>query len=119
MNSVYEKYGYFKEQVISVSFEGLEGMEKIKNIMISLRNDTPKTLGGFPVTKVIDYKEGVEGLPSADVLRFELSDDTTLFIRPSGTEPKIKGYIMVKTPTNSESEEKLKLYKEELNKLFD
>ena len=70
-------------------------------------------------SKVIDYKEGVEGLPSADVLRFELSDDTTLFIRPSGTEPKIKGYIMVKTPTNSESEEKLKLYKEELNKLFD
>ena len=119
MENLYEKYGYFKEQVISVSFEGLEGMEKIKNIMISLRNDTPKTLGGFPVTKVIDYKEGVEGLPSADVLRFELSDDTTLFIRPSGTEPKIKGYIMVKTPTNSESEEKLKLYKEELNKLFD
>lgn len=119
MENLYEKYGYFKEQVISVSFEGLEGMEKIKNIMISLRNDTPKTLGGFPVTKVIDYKEGVEGLPSADVLRFELSDDTTLFIRPSGTEPKIKGYIMVKTPTNNESEEKLKLYKEELNKLFD
>lgn len=119
MENLYEKYGYFKEQVISVSFEGLEGMEKIKNIMISLRNDTPKTLGGFPVTKVIDYKEGVEGLPSADVLRFELSDDTTLFIRPSGTEPKIKGYIMVKTPTNIESEEKLKLYKEELNKLFD
>lgn len=118
MESLYEKYGYFKEQVISVSFEGLEGMEKIKNIMVSLRNDTPKTLGGFSVTKVIDYKKGVDSLPTADVLRFELSDDTTLFIRPSGTEPKIKGYIMVKTPSDKESENKLKLYKEELNKLF-
>ncbi len=118
MESLYEKYGYFKEQVISVSFEGLEGMEKIKNIMIDLRNNTPKTLGGFSVTKVIDYKESVDGLPSADVLRFELSDDTTLFIRPSGTEPKIKGYIMVKTPSDKQSEEKLKVYNEELKKLF-
>lgn len=118
MEELYKKYGYFKECVISLSFEGLEGIEKIKNTMKDLRSNTPEAIGSSKVVKVIDYKNGVDGLPSADVLRFELSDDTSLFIRPSGTEPKIKGYIMVKTASQKESEEKVSLYEKELRNLL-
>jgi len=115
MENLYEKYGYFKEHVVSKSFSGLEGMEKIKNIIYNLRNNTPEKIGEFKIVKTIDYLNGVDSLPKADVLRFELEDDTTIYIRASGTEPKIKGYIMVKADTNKESEEKVNFYKNQLD----
>lgn len=118
MEELYEKYGYYKEYVLSASFEGLTGMEKIRNLMAGLRATPPKAIGSAEVTEVIDYKNGINDLPKADVLRFELSDETTIYIRPSGTEPKIKGYIMVKSDTLKESEDKIKVYIEELNKIF-
>ena len=118
MENLYKKYGYFKEAVISVSFEGLSGMEKIKNIMKTLREDMDDNINGVSVINTVDYLNGVDGLPTADVLRFELSDDTTLFVRPSGTEPKIKGYIMVKATSGNEAEKRVEEYKIALKDLF-
>ena len=118
MEALYKQHGYFKEDVISTYFEGLEGMDKIKALMKSLRENTPKEISGATVTAKIDYLDGVDSLPKADVLRFELDDETTIFIRPSGTEPKIKGYIMVKADSKNTAEEKTKMYKEEIKKIF-
>lgn len=99
LNELYEKYGYYKERVISLVFPGLSGMEKIKAIMSGLRAEPLKELNGVKVEKVTDLIDGANGLPPADVIRLDMQDDTTVFIRPSGTEPKIKGYIMTKMPS--------------------
>ncbi len=118
MNSLYEKYGYYKEHVISATFEGLDGMDKIKNLMKNFKENPPKEIGNVKVSEIINYNDGIDGLPKADVLRFELSDDTTIFIRPSGTEPKIKGYMMVKGKSHNDADELIKKYTDELKNLL-
>jgi len=110
MNSLYEKYGYYKEHVLSATFEGLDGIEKIKALMKKIREKTPDNLDGVSITKMIDYNTGVDGLPKADIIRFELEDETTIYIRPSGTEPKIKGYIMVKGISDNDAVKKVQKY---------
>ena len=118
MEALYKKHGYYKEDVISTYFEGLEGMDKIKALMKNLRENTPVKIADASVINKIDYLDGVDNLPKADVLRLELDDETTIFIRPSGTEPKIKGYIMAKAGTSEEVEEKVKIYKDTIKKIF-
>ena len=118
MNRIYEKYGYFKEDLISITFKGIEGMEKIKSIMEEFRSNPPKNAGGYKVLKVRDYKLDTitdletgnvrpTGLPKSDVLYFELSEDAWFAVRPSGTEPKIKFYFGVKGSSAEDSEERL------------
>ncbi len=119
MEALYKKHGYYKEDVISTYFEGLEGMDKIKAIMKNLRETTPEKIGTAAIVNKIDYLDGVDTLPKADVLRFELDDETTVFIRPSGTEPKIKGYIMAKAASSEEVDEKIRIYKEAVKKIFE
>ena len=118
MNSLYEKYGYYKENVISATFEGLDGMDKIKNLMKNFKENPPKTIGSANVTEIINYNDGIDGLPKADVLRFELDDDTTIFVRPSGTEPKIKGYMMVKGNSHGNADELIAKYTAELKNML-
>ncbi|MDF2609951.1 MAG: pgcA [Lachnospiraceae bacterium] len=119
MNQVFEKYGYFKEYLVSVTLKGIEGMDKIKSIMASFRKNPPKTAGGYQVLRVRDYQEDTitdmatgnvvpTGLPKSDVLYFELNDDAWCAIRPSGTEPKIKFYYGVKGETLADADTKLK-----------
>ncbi len=107
MNDVYKQYGRYEENVISVSLPGLDGASKIASIMNGLRDDVPTQLGGMKVNCVRDYKSGKitdiahgtesgTGLPSSDVLFYELEGDCSVVVRPSGTEPKIKFYITVK-----------------------
>ncbi len=126
--ALFEQYGYYKENVLSVTHEGLDGMEKIKNTMLSLRQNPPAEIGGVPVVSVSDYQLGktfsskgeeTMDLPKADVLSYDLADETTLFIRPSGTEPKIKGYIMVCDKTMEDAEQKLQHYTATLKKVLD
>ncbi|MBE7020872.1 MAG: phospho-sugar mutase [Ruminococcaceae bacterium] len=118
MESLYKKHGYYKEDIYSAYFEGLDGMDKIKSLMKSLRENTPVAIGDTKVIGKADYLDCVDDLPKADVLRFELEDETTLFIRPSGTEPKIKGYIMAKAKSADEVAEKVATYKDEIRKIF-
>jgi phosphoglucomutase len=126
MNRIYQKYGYFKEDLVSVTLKGIEGIEKIKAIMEGYRKNPPKAAGGCRILKIRDYKEdsmmdlltGVvtpTGLPNSDVLYFELEDDTWCAIRPSGTEPKIKFYFGVKGSSAEDADSRLqKLMKDEV-----
>ena len=103
MNSLYDKFGYYCNEVKSYTFEGAQGMEKMAQIMDTLRQNPPKTIGGFIVTAVSDYKtskitftdgkeEKIE-LPKSNVLAFALENGNKVIVRPSGTEPKIKAYL--------------------------
>lgn len=119
MNKIYEKYGYFKEDLVSVTLKGIEGMEKIKEIMESYRKNPPKTAGDYKVLKIRDYKADTiteletgkvtsTGLPKSDVLYFDLNDNAWCAIRPSGTEPKIKFYFGVKGSSQEDADARLK-----------
>ena len=90
MNEIYSEYGYFKEGVFSAELKGLDGAEKIKGIMKSLRNvDKAK----YKIAKTVDYLNDDTGLPKSDVMQFEFEDGGSFIARPSGTEPKIKLYM--------------------------
>ena len=94
LEEIYSKYGRYLNQVDSFEFPGLSGMDKMAEIMNGLRNNPPKEMGGYAVVKVTDYKKPEEtGLPAANVLIYSLEGGTTVVVRPSGTEPKIKTYF--------------------------
>lgn len=107
MNALYEKYGWFSEKTINLVMPGLDGLEKMQKIMEKLRAEAPDEIAGQKVIRVRDYLDGsiyVAGLGLVDhtqmkgsnVLYYELADGSTFIIRPSGTEPKIKIYILVR-----------------------
>ena len=107
MIDMYEKYGYYKDDIQAITLKGIEGLQKIQEIMETLRNDTPAEIAGYKVLSARDYKKDTvknlesgevtqTGLPSSNVLYYDLSDDAWLCVRPSGTEPKVKFYYGVK-----------------------
>ena len=107
MTDMYEKYGYYLDKVKALEFAGLDGAEKIQNMLKSLRENPPKEIGGLKVLKSRDYQNDTitdlttgetvpTGLPSSNVLYYELENNAWLCVRPSGTEPKIKFYYGVK-----------------------
>lgn len=119
MIALYERYGYYKDDIISVTMKGIEGLSKIQGIMTSLRENSPAEVGGYKVLAIRDYKEDTRkeletgkmtktGLPSSNVLYFEMEGDTWLCIRPSGTEPKIKLYYGVKGSSLEDADNKSK-----------
>lgn len=115
MQNIYKKYGFYKEGVKQITLEGIDGADKIKNIMSNLRENTPKKFGSFQVEKIRDYEsqtildlntneiEKID-MPKSNVLYYELSNDAWLAVRPSGTEPKIKYYIGVKGNSQEEAD---------------
>ncbi len=110
LREIYERYGYYMEDQLSLIYEGVEGKRKIEAIMEGLRKSPPKTLSGMELTKQYDYMDGIKGLPPGNVLEFHYGPLYRFFARPSGTEPKIKFYLMV---TGAEDEDKaLSLLKE-------
>lgn len=107
MVAMYEKYGYYKDAVKSIELKGIEGLAKIQEILETLRNNTPETIGAYKVVSARDYKLDTikdmatgevkpTGLPSSNVLYYDLNDGAWLCVRPSGTEPKVKFYYGVK-----------------------
>jgi phosphoglucomutase len=109
---MYDKFGLYREKLVSFTKEGKSGVEEIKQMMRKLRDTPPKTIVGEPVTQVIDYLEGVEtnvttgqqrpiDFPESNVLQFITEQGTKVSARPSGTEPKIKFYFSVNTPMDS------------------
>ena len=118
MINIYEKYGYFREGLQSITLKGIDGVEKIQAIMDKLRKNPPVIIGDYKVKAIRDYKSGViknletgeetaTNLPVSNVLYFDLEDDAWCCARPSGTEPKIKFYIGVKGNSLKDSDEKL------------
>ena len=117
MLDMYEKYGYYKDDIQSITLKGIEGLNKIQKIMETLRENPPAQIGGCQVLKARDYKadtiKDIEtgevtstGLPSSNVLYYDLSDDAWVCVRPSGTEPKVKFYYGVKGNSLEDAEEK-------------
>ncbi len=124
MLEMYERYGYYKDHVESITLKGIEGLAKIQEIMNTLRADAPKEIGGLKVLAARDYKEDTiqdfvtgqtrpTGLPKSNVLYYELEDDAWVCVRPSGTEPKVKFYMGVKAKTMKEAEKRLEELKSE------
>ena len=129
MLNMYKKYGYYKEDTKSITLEGADGVEKIKNILNNLRKNPLETIGNYKVLEFRDYSESTvkdmvtkqvtkTDLPKSNVLYYELENDAWCCIRPSGTEPKIKCYVGVKGENEEEANSILKQLEEEmLNKI--
>ena len=123
LESLFEKYGFFREKTVELVMPGVDGLEKMSALMDSLRENPPASLGGTAVVRQRDYLDGtvtVSGLGAVEhtdisgsnVLYFELEDGSSFIIRPSGTEPKIKIYILTKGADMSECEAKTEKYTE-------
>ena len=117
MIEMYEQFGYYKDAIQSVTMKGIEGLQKIQEIMNSLRQNPPAEFAGHKVTAVRDYKADTitdvatgavkpTGLPNSNVLYYELTDDAWVCVRPSGTEPKVKFYYGVKGTSLTDADEK-------------
>lgn len=96
MRALYEKHGWWLNRTASVSFPGAAGAETMRGIMAKLREQAPSELAGRAVEAVVDYEGGVNGLPSANVVEFNVEGGNKVIVRPSGTEPKIKFYVFAK-----------------------
>lgn len=103
LNQLYEQYGYCINKVNSYAFEGASGFAKMQQIMESLRK-IEHNIGDWKIVSKIDYMEGIDDLPTANVLQFYLEDNCSVIVRPSGTEPKLKVYITVSAETQEMAE---------------
>ena len=123
MESLYEKYGRYAEKTLNLVMPGLDGLAKMKNLMAQLRSEPPKEIAGTEVFRLRDYSDGSITVPElgvmgetpikgSNVLYFELADGTSFIVRPSGTEPKIKVYVLCKGADKAECEAKIKKYTE-------
>ncbi|MSA01389.1 phospho-sugar mutase [Lactonifactor sp. BIOML-A3] len=117
MIDMYEKYGYYKDDIQSVTLKGIEGLAKIQSILDTLRKEPPTEIGGYQVVSARDYKRDTitdletgevtpTGLPSSNVLYYDLTDDAWVCVRPSGTEPKVKFYYGIKGTSLADADEK-------------
>lgn len=116
---LYNKFGYYKEDMISVTLKGIEGMEKIKEIMKHFRENKLENIGGLNVTEVKDYSLGIDNLPKSDVIKYILQDDSWVAIRPSGTEPKLKFYLAVSDNAEDSSSNRLSDLKSDIKNILD
>lgn len=126
MVDMYDKYGYYKDDIQSITLKGIEGLQKIQEILETLRRNPPTEVGGYQVVKARDYQAETirdiatgevtgTGLPKSNVLYYDLTDDAWLCVRPSGTEPKVKFYYGIKGSSLADADEKsAKLGKEVL-----
>ncbi|MEG7530018.1 MAG: phospho-sugar mutase [Hungatella sp.] len=117
MVAIYDQYGYYKDAVQSIGLKGIEGLAKIQSIMETLRSHAPLQMGAYQTIAARDYKLGTitdmaagtvksTGLPSSNVLYYDMTDDAWLCVRPSGTEPKIKFYYGIKGTSLEDADEK-------------
>ena len=125
MVDMYDKYGYYKDDIQSITLKGIEGLQKIQEILETLRKNPPTEVGGYQVVKARDYQaETVKdiatgdvtgtGLPKSNVLYYDLTDDAWLCVRPSGTEPKVKFYYGIKGSSLADADKKSEKLGEEV-----
>ena len=119
LQELYKKYGYFKEETMSLTLAGKEGLEKIADIISYYRNNDIESFDNKKVIEVKDFANGIEGLPKANVLKYFLEDESWIAVRPSGTEPKLKFYIAVKGKEESECDEKVAGIKADIKETLD
>jgi phosphoglucomutase len=102
MEELNEKYGYYKEKLFSFKFEGYSGSQKIINIIDKMRKEPPVNIFGFKLKETIDYNKGINNLPKSNVVELRY-DNIKIIGRPSGTEPKIKFYVLVRGSNEKEA----------------
>ena len=130
MIEMYEKYGYYREGISTLTLKGIDGAAQINSIMSSARENVPEKFGDYTVLAVRDYKNDTRkdmttgqvtptGLPSSNVLYYELKDNAWCCVRPSGTEPKIKFYFGVKGESLDDAEAKLSALSAAVMKSFE
>ena len=126
LHALWEKYGYCYEENVEIYMEGLDGAARMAALMDSLRNDPPKAFGGVAVDMIADYKTGIitqngetrpTGLPSSNVLYYQLVNGDVIVARPSGTEPKIKYYYMLTAKDQADAKAKIAKYQVTLDQL--
>ena len=121
LQALFEKYGYYGERTMNLVMPGLDGLKKMADLMANLREKPPVEIAGVAVKEQKDYKDGsvvnvADGckstmeLSGSNVLRYEMADGTSLIVRPSGTEPKVKVYILANGVTKAECDEKVAKY---------
>ena len=118
---LYEKYGFYAEKTLNLVMPGLDGLKKMAQLMANLREKPPVEIAGVAVVQQKDYKDGsvvtvatgektTMELTDSNVLRYEMADGTSLIVRPSGTEPKVKVYVLTSGASQAESDEKIAKY---------
>lgn len=107
MEALYGKHGYYSNRTLSFAYPGAQGSQRMAQLMAGLRTQPPTAIVGLEVLETVDYAEGVDGLPSADVVEFRLQGGNKVIVRPSGTEPKVKAYLFAQRPTRAEAEDLL------------
>lgn len=115
---LYEKYGYCLNTLHSYTFEGAEGFEKMQTIMHELRQTSLNLIGTTNVVEVQDYQTGINDLPKSNVLKYLLEGESSIVIRPSGTEPKIKAYFSVNAESREEAEKLERIMVRQLTQIF-
>ena len=121
LQELYRKYGYYMEKTLNLVMPGLDGLKKMKDLMDRLRAEPLKEISGVPVEQIRDYQDGTitvaglgkvgeTGIKGSNVMYFELSDETNFIVRPSGTEPKIKVYILASGKNMNEAQTKVDKY---------
>ena len=122
LEAIYQKYGYYGEETLNLVMPGLEGMANMKAIMAALRQTPPAEIAGTPVACQKDYQDGTARdtatgtvtqmeLVGSNVLAYDLADGTTIVVRPSGTEPKIKVYLLTKGDSHADCQSKVDRYR--------
>ena len=118
MDEIYKEYGYCLNILRSFEFDGAAGFTKMQEIMAKIREEGISEVNGVKVVKMFDYLAGIDGLPKSDVLKYFFEDNTSVVIRPSGTEPKLKMYISTNSSSKEKSAKKCKEMETALQKLF-
>ena len=129
MIEMYEKYGYYKEDIETLTLKGIDGAAQIAALMEKARTEVPATIGDYEVLEVIDYKACTRknmktgevtpsGLPSSNVFYYVLNDDAWCCVRPSGTEPKIKFYFGIKGTSLEDANQKNEALKKATMAMF-
>lgn len=116
LDELYHRFGYYSDYLNSYQFEGSSGFKKMQQIMAKFRKI--KSFGEYKINWVNDYEKGVNGLPKSNVLQMYLSDEISLVIRPSGTEPKLKIYVSVKGSSIEENNQKYKAFIEKISEVL-
>ena len=106
LDKIYEEFGFSREDLLSLDYFGIEGQEKISRIMTNFRNFSDNNILGNKLAQIKDYSKGIEGLPKSNVLGFFFEDGNQVYLRPSGTEPKIKFYIMIQEKNGTLADKK-------------
>lgn len=114
LQELYGQFGYYREALESRTLKGMDGLAKIRQIMEEWRSHSPSNVCGKKITTMLDYTEGIDGLPKENVLKYLLEDGSWFCLRPSGTEPKIKVYFAVKANSAEESERLLAELRQEV-----